>query len=157
MSAQAQPIRMGNHQIQQLKAGVEDSDAVNKGQMDAAIQVVSDALGSLDYAAKAQTDFISGIIAVPTNSDYRLVVKLPYALTVTSTTTICVSGTCTATFKINTTALGGTANSVSTSEQEQTHSTSNAAAIGDDMVMTVSSNSSCQNLSFTIKFTRTLA
>lgn len=157
MAAQSQPIRMGNHQIQQLKEGVEDSDAVNKGQMDAAIQVVSDALDSLDYAAKPQTDFISGIIAVATDSDYKIVVKLPYALTITSTTTICASGTCTATFKINTTALGGTANSVSTSEQEQAHSSSNAAAVGDDLVITVSSNSSCQNLSFTVKFTRTLA
>ena len=156
MAVQTQPTKMGNNQIQQLKAGVDDSDAVNKGQMDAAIQVVTDALSGLDYAAKTQTDFISGLIAVPTNSDYRIVVKLPYALTITSTTTICVSGTCTATFKINTTALGGTANSVSSSEQEQAHSSSNAASVGDDLVITLSANSSCQNLSFTIKFTREL-
>lgn len=148
---------MGLKQITGLADGVEDNDAVNKGQVDAAIQVVADELDNLDYAAKPQTDFISGLIAVATDSDYKIVVKLPYALTITSTTTISASGTCTATFKINTTALGGTANSVSTSEQEQAHSSSNVASVGDDLVITISSNSACQNFSFTIKFTRTLA
>lgn len=104
-----------------------------------------------------QTEFISGIIAVPTNIDYKIVVNIPYAVTITETTTISTSGTCTATFKINTTAIGGTANSVSTSEQTQTHSSANIAAVGDDIVITVSANSTCQNLSFTIKMTRTLA
>jgi hypothetical protein len=103
----------------------------------------------------SQIEFISGIIPVPSNTDYRIVVQLPYGLTINSTTTIATSGTCTATFKINTTALGGTANSVSTSEQEQTHSSANVAAAGDDLVITVSSNSSCLNMSFTIKYTRT--
>lgn len=112
---------------------------------------------STTYAVKSQTDFISGIIAVPTNTDYRIVVQLPYAVTVNSVTTRCTSGTCTATTKINSTALGGTANSVSTTEQEQTHTSSNVAAAGDDIVMTVSSNATCTNMSFTIKFTRTLA
>lgn len=104
-----------------------------------------------------QIEFISGIIAVPTNTDYKIVINIPYAVTINSTTTISSSGTCTATFKINTTALGGTANSVSTSEQTQTHSSANAVVVGDDIVITVSSNSTCQNLSFTIKMTRTLA
>ena len=108
-------------------------------------------------AGTSQTDFIAGFIEIPDNQDYRLVVNAPYAMTITSTTTRCVSGTCTATFKINTTALGGTANSVSTAEQEQAHASANAVAAGDDIVLTVSSNSSCEDMSFTIKFTRTLA
>jgi len=113
------------------------------------------AVGSIP--SLTQTEFISGIIAVPTNADYKIVVNIPYAVTITDTTTISTSGTCTATFKINTTALGGTANSVSISEQTQTHSSANAAAAGDDIVITVSANSTCQNMSFTIKMTRTLA
>lgn len=113
------------------------------------------AVGSIP--SLTQTEFISGIIAVPTNTDYKIVVNIPYAVTITSTTTISTSGTCTATFKINTTALGGTANSVSTSEQTQAHSSANAVALGDDIVITISANSTCQNLSFTIKMTRTLA
>lgn len=105
----------------------------------------------------SQSDFIAGLIPSLTNTDYRLVINIPYGCSITKTTTRCTSGTATATFKINTTALGGTANSVSSSEQSQTHSTSNTVAVGDDIVLTISANSSCLNLSFTIEFTRTLA
>lgn len=104
-----------------------------------------------------QTDFISGIIEAPEDGDYKIIVKAPYGGTITEITTISSAGTCTLTGKINTTALGGTANSVSTTEQSQTHSSANVFAAGDDIVFTVSSNSSCADLSFTIKFTRTLS
>lgn len=104
-----------------------------------------------------QIEYISGIIAVPTNTSYTLVVNIPYAVTINSTTTVSTSGTCTATFKINTTALGGTPNSVSVTKQTQNQTTSNSAAAGDDLVVTISANSTCLNLSFTIKMTRTLA
>lgn len=104
-----------------------------------------------------QVDFISGLIELPEERDYLLVIKSPIALTITETTTKSTTGTCTATFKINSTALGGTANSVSTSEQSQAHSTSNAVAVADDIVLTVSSNSASENLSFTIKYTRDFA
>jgi hypothetical protein len=106
---------------------------------------------------KSQTEYISGIIKSPLDQDYRLVVKIPHGGTITGTTTRSTSGTCTATFKVNTTALGGTANSVSTSEQSSAHSSSNVFAADDDIVLTVSSNSSCQGMSFTIKYTKTLA
>lgn len=107
--------------------------------------------------SSSQIDFISGVIPSLANQDYRLVVNIPYGCTINETTTICTSGTATATFKINTTALGGTANSVSTSEQTQTHSSANTVVAGDDIVLTISSNSSALFLSFTIKITRTLA
>jgi len=100
------------------------------------------------------TDGISGLILAPANGDYMLVVKAPFGGTITETTTRSVSGTCTATFKINTTALGGTANSVSSSEQSQAQASSNVFAAGDDIVVTISSNSNCVNMSFTIKYTR---
>lgn len=112
---------------------------------------------TLSAATLTQTDFIAGIIEAPADQDYRLIVNAPYAMTIASTTTRSLSGTCTATFKINTTALGGTANSVSSTESEQSHGSANAVAAGDDIVVTVSSNSSCVDLSFTIKFTRTLS
>lgn len=115
-------------------------------------------LASLGAASSTQTaEFISGFIGVPSNKDYRLVVKIPHAGTVTEVTTRSESGTCTATFKINTTALGGTANSVSSSEQSQSHSSSNAFAADDDIVVTISSNSACVGMSFTIKYSRTYA
>jgi hypothetical protein len=96
----------------------------------------------------------SGILLLPDNQSYTLVLKCPFAGTITKTTTKSASGTCTATFKINTTALGGTANSVSSSEQEQSHSSANAFSVGDDIVVTISSTSSCVDASFTIEYTR---
>jgi hypothetical protein len=120
----------------------------------------SDAAGArsnLGAASVSQTDFIAGVIEAPDNQDYRLVVKIPYGITITETTTRSASGTCTATFKINTTALGGTANSVSSSEESQAHASNNVASANDDIVVTVSSNSTCVDMSFTIVFTRTLS
>ncbi len=101
-------------------------------------------------------EMMCGFIATAADKDYRFVLKAAHAGTITETTTRSESGTCTATFKVNTTALGGTVNSVSTSEQSQAHASSNTFAEGDDLVLTVSANSSCLGLSFTIKYTRTL-
>jgi hypothetical protein len=113
---------------------------------------------TLSAAAASQTgEQISGFIASPSNKDYRIVVDMKHGGTITEVTTRSASGTCTATWKINTTALGGTANSVSSTETTQSHSSSNVIAAGDDIVLTVSSNSSCADMSFTIKYTRTLA
>jgi hypothetical protein len=108
-------------------------------------------------AALSQTDFISGIIASPANQDYRIVEKLPYAIVITEVATKSSSGVCTVTGKINSTALGGTANSVTSAQSSQTHSSSNTAASGDVVVLTVSSASACVDLSFAVMFTRTLA
>lgn len=109
-------------------------------------------------ASTTQTgETISGLIVTPLDGDYKIVVKAPHGGTITEVTTISASGSCTLTVKINTTALGGTANSVSSAEQSQAHASSNAFSAGDDIVLTVSSNSSCSKMTFTIKYTRTLA
>lgn len=108
-------------------------------------------------ASTTQTgEAFGGFIASPSDKDYRIGLKMPHGGTITETTTRSVSGTCTATFKINSTALGGTANSVSTSEQSQSHASNNVFSAGDDIVLTISSNSSCSDMSFMIKYTRTL-
>jgi hypothetical protein len=110
-------------------------------------------------ANKASSTFIetiAGLIESPSDTTYKLVVKMPYGGTINETTTVSTSGTCTATFKVNTTALGGTANSVSSSEQSQTHSSSNTFVAGDEIQLTVSANSTCANMSFSIKITRTI-
>jgi hypothetical protein len=104
-----------------------------------------------------QTEFVSGLIPVPTNQAYNIIINIPYGATITTTTTIATSGTCTATFAINGTAIGGTANSVSSSQNVQTHASSNVASSGATISMTVSSNSTCLGLAFTIAFTRTLS
>jgi hypothetical protein len=112
---------------------------------------------AITAAARAQVDQISGFISSPANKLYRIAIKMAYAGTITETTTRSASGTCTATFAINGVNLGGTANSVSSSEQSQAHASANTFVAGDDIEMTVSSNSSCVDMSFTIAITRTLA
>jgi hypothetical protein len=117
----------------------------------------SGARTKLEAAAKLQTlEGIGGFFSLIDNKDYRIIIKAPHGGTITETTTRCASGTCTATFKINTTALGGTANSVSNSEQSQAHASANTFAAGDDIVITISSNATCQDMSFMIKYTRDL-
>lgn len=108
-------------------------------------------------ASVTQTTFLTFFIATASNKDYRILVNAPVAMTINSITTISSAGTCTLTGKINTTALGGTANSVSTSEQTQTHTSANAVAAGDDIVLTVSANSGATDVSVTIACTSTLA
>lgn len=109
-----------------------------------------------NLAAKTVTDWLSVLIETPEDRDYTISRNLPLGLTVNSITTKSTSGSCTVTGKINTTALGGTANSVTTSEQVRTHTTSNVAAAGDDLVLTVSANSSCKWLEVTVAYTRAL-
>ncbi len=110
-----------------------------------------------NVANAAQTFCITGKIGTVADQDYDLAIEMPFAGTITKVSTKSTTGTCTATFKVNTTALGGTANSVSTTQNDQTHGSSNTFASGDDIRVTVSSNSACANISFTIVYTRTLA
>jgi hypothetical protein len=113
--------------------------------------------GTLDNCTKSvTTECIAGYIGTVADKTYKIVVKIPHGATITEATTISESGTCTATFKINTTALGGTANSVSSSETSQAHASANVASAGDDIQLTVSSNSACLGLSFSLKYTRTI-
>jgi hypothetical protein len=108
--------------------------------------------------AQSQTgEMISGYIGSVTDKTYKVVVKTAHAGTITELTTIAEAGTCTATGKINTTALGGTANSVSSSEVSQAHASSNTFAAGDDIQLEITSSSACTGLSFTFKYTRVYA
>ena len=104
-------------------------------------------------AAKGQTDWITGFWEAPSDKAYKLTVKAPYGGTITETTSVCVSGTCTATFSINATPLGGTANAVSSTEQSQAHASANVFVAGDDINVTISSNTSCFAMALGINFT----
>jgi hypothetical protein len=128
--------------------------------VEAALQEIGAALEAIPGGGASTSqpgEMMAGFIATPSNKDYKIVVKAAHGGTITETTTISASGTCTATFKVNTAALGGTANSVSSSEQSQAHASANTFVAGDDIVITVSANSSCADMSFSIKYTRTLA
>ena len=117
------------------------------------------AVGDLnsEKASVSQTWEQTFLVEYPEEQDYKVVVKAALARTITSVTTICATGTATLTVKINSTALGGTANSVSTSEQSQEHTTANAVAAGDDIVFTFSAVSSAERVSVTLSGTLTLA
>jgi hypothetical protein len=95
----------------------------------------------------------SVLVQYPEDGSLTVVLAMPYAVTITSVTTKCTTGTATLTVKINSTALGGTANAVSTSEVTQAHSSANAMAAGDDLVFTFSAVSSAENVSVTVSGT----
>lgn len=108
-------------------------------------------------AVKSQAWEQSWLLLAPDGGDYHVVIDAVVARTITEVTTRSTAGTATLTVKINSTALGGTANSVSTSEQTQVHASSNSVAVGDDIVLTFSSVSSAEYVSVKISGTVTLA
>jgi hypothetical protein len=114
--------------------------------------------GLTGKAALTQTEYGCWTFQFPEDVTENLALNLAYAWTITKVTTKTRAGTATVTVKIGGVALGGTANSASTSEQEQEHSSSNVAAAGSDVQATLSSVSSdCEGLSIAIEGTRTLA
>lgn len=100
----------------------------------------------------------SGMIETPEhNKTYTLVLKAPFAGTIHETTTDCGSGSGTARFKIEGVNLGGTINTVTTSEQSQTHNSANVFASGDTVSMTMTSDSpSLIDYVFTVRYSRLL-
>lgn len=93
----------------------------------------------------------------PENETVRLVINSSVAFDIESVSTRTEAGTATVTISINGTPLGGTANSASTSEQTQAHTTANAVAVGDDVEVTFASTSAdCENLNITLKCSRDL-
>lgn len=97
------------------------------------------------------TDAINVFIEEVEDKDYILVLRMPYGGSILKTTSQSVSGTCTATFKINSTALGGGANSVSSTEADVDHTTDNTFVEGDTVLVTISANSTCIDTSLTLK------
>jgi hypothetical protein len=89
-----------------------------------------------------------------TDAVYRIITKCEFAGTINEISTICDSGTGTLTTKINTTAVTATANSVSSTRQDQAVSGANTFAVGDYITITVSSASALTNMGVTIKYTR---
>jgi hypothetical protein len=111
---------------------------------------------TMSAAAQAQTMYLSFYVKTVEDGD-AVVIPMDFAGTVTKIITDATSGTCTLTGKVNSTNLGGTANSVSSTKTSQTHSSANTFAAGDDLVFAVSSNSSCLGMRVTVAYTRSLA
>lgn len=96
----------------------------------------------------------SSIVGSVGDGDYVHSYYMPFAGLVDLTGFILVSGTCTVTPKINTTALGGAAHSVSSTLDEIVRSSSNAFVKGDKIQFTVSSASSATTLSYYLRIRR---
>jgi hypothetical protein len=116
-------------------------------------QTAADTAGK---SAKEQAWQDAVLIEFADNKTYRFV-SWAFPWTITSVVTRSLSGTCTLTVAINGTPLGGSANSVSASEETQAHSSANAVAAGDDIELTVSANAGAEGVSVTLKGTRALA
>jgi hypothetical protein len=101
-------------------------------------------------------DSRGAFIEIVDNKDYTIWQRMPFAGSITRTTTKASTGTCTLTVKINAGAVGGAAHSVTSAEESIARTTSNTFAAGDDLVLTVASNSSCENLAVSVDYTRTL-
>lgn len=113
--------------------------------------------GGAGIPTVSQTFFWSWYFPNGTNKGYKLIVNAPIGATITAITTICESGTATLTGSINATPLGGSANSVSSSESTQPHSSANVMAAGDDFTLTLSSVSSLVGMTVTVAITVVLS
>jgi hypothetical protein len=111
--------------------------------------------GATNPTYKTRQEAIDFTIESPDNKDYLFEINCPYGYTITQVDSDCRAGTCTATTKIGGVALGGGANSVSTSLQSKTHASSNAIALNGTSVVTISANSSCEGLRLVYWITRT--
>lgn len=120
--------------------------------------LASAATGLSSKATTVQKEYGCWTYAFPADGTQILALNLSHAWTITKVTTKTGVGTSTCTVKIDGVALGGTANSASTSQQEQAHTTANAAAAGTDVTVTFASTSGdCADLTIAVEGTRTLA
>lgn len=104
-----------------------------------------------------QVDFLAGGIGAPAVQDYNIVEALPFAVTLSSITAKCSTGTLTAVLKVNAATVTGGTLAVGTTQIATTCTAINTAALGSTVTLTMSVVTSAQNLSFTVKFTRALS
>jgi hypothetical protein len=102
-------------------------------------------------------DSIGGFIPTVNNQNYYVILNSAVTITVSSLIARCSSGSATATFKINGVNIGATANAVTSAESSNAATSANVVVPGDDLIMTISSNSSCKNMAFNVHYSRTLS
>ena len=114
--------------------------------------------GTKTLATTSQTDagFSFGPIATVADQDYVITCKAPHAGTLTDLAAKTSSGTCTVTWKINSTAVTTGVNSATSTISSVTPSGANVFAAGDIIQITVSANSTALNLQLAARYTRTL-
>lgn len=111
---------------------------------------ISGAAFARAVAAGGSPEMWPGFWPTISNGTTPIAISMDRAFKITKVTTDCISGSCTFEVRIGSTALGGGSNAVSTTRQTKSHSTSNEGAVGDDINIVITSNSSCVGLSFNI-------
>jgi hypothetical protein len=99
-----------------------------------------------------QTDAISGYLPIASSGIIPLLINSPLAGTIDLTTVLGSIGSGSAYFTINGTSIGGTAHTVSTAENAQTHSTGNSFSTGDDLAMVLGTGTTVAGFAFSIAF-----
>ena len=144
-------------------AKVDNTDSVLTvaGRTGNIVLAISDITGlqtALDSKAIIeQVEQTSIFIKTPADGTETVILNAGYPFLITEVTTISTSGTCTLAVSINGLALGGSPNAVSISEVSEVHAADNAVPIGGAVEITVSANSSCENLSISLTGIRNLA
>lgn len=106
--------------------------------------------------ASAQQPFAEAmLIEYPEEKDYKFV-GLAIDGTIEQVITETASGSCTVTVKVGNQALGGGSNTANTTRQSKAHTANNKIESNDDITITLSSNSSAEGLSITLRGTRVL-
>jgi hypothetical protein len=128
---------------------------LKQGQICEIEKITSSTNSTWNIAGGTPTQPFSFSTYIPTgaNTQFALALNMPFAGTITATTSECRSGTITATFKVNTTALGAT-NSVSTMRSIQAQTTNNTFNSGDDIFVSFASNSTALDITLTVQYTR---
>lgn len=136
-------------QLADLREAITESTAASIAELEAEIEAL-DLLLSAEIAA-LEAAFLARLapdvgmaVTLIENRTYIIDRNASFAYDIETITSICASGTCTATVRINGVAVTATANSVSSSEQVRTPTGNNSVAIGDDVTIEITSNSSCQ-------------
>lgn len=112
---------------------------------------------ALKAAQVQEFSFGYGIVGALANGDYTIMIRSPnFAITVTEWATKAGAGSATATFKIGATPFGGTPNAVSTTLQTQAQTSANVIAANSVVVVTISANAGCSDLSIAARYTRTM-
>lgn len=117
-----------------------------------ALQDGQDALQT-GKAASTQTWRFPVHITTPVNKSYTYL-QAGWNGTIDQVVTQSTAGTCTVTVSVQGLAIGGSANAASSTLQTTEHTADNAIYDGNTISITVSSNSSCANLSVTLIGTR---
>lgn len=87
-------------------------------------------------AGATSIGFTWSFIGTSTARDYPIILKAPYAFRITETVSKCASGTASATVKIDGTGLGGSAHSVSSSEETIARTSANVVSKDQDLIVT---------------------